>query len=180
MIKVLSLAAVALIAAKASAVTTIIPLGVIVVPPTQTSSIGTTFFQNGPNSAYYEFTVSQPNTTGVSSFTNSAVGRTGVFNFSSIGLYSGFGTGGTLLQTGTIVPRAGGTTQAYLNDYTFTAGNSYTIAYSGNVSGKPAAVGSSITFALATVPEPASWALMVVGFGMVGYSARRRSRIVAA
>ncbi|MGI4880491.1 MAG: hypothetical protein ACRYG4_23740, partial [Janthinobacterium lividum] len=166
MIKVISFAAAALIAVKAAAVTTIVPLGVIFVPPTQTSSVGTIFLNNGANTAFYEFTVSQPNTAGVSSFTNSAVGGTGVFNFSSIGLYSGFGDSGTLLKTGTIVGRAGGTTQAYIDQYTFTAGQSYTIAYSGTVSGKPAAVGSSITFALAEVPEPASWALMVAGFGM--------------
>lgn len=31
-----------------------------------------------------------------------------------------------------------------------------------------------------TVPEPASWALMVAGFGLVGVSVRRRSRAVVA
>ncbi|MGI4880492.1 MAG: FxDxF family PEP-CTERM protein [Janthinobacterium lividum] len=176
----ISLAAAALLATQASAVTTIVPLGAIVVPPTQTSSIGITFANNGENSGLYEFTVSQANTSGVSSFTNSAVGGTGSFAFQSIGLYSGIGTGGTLLQTGTIVPRAGGTTQAYLGGYTFTAGDSYTIAYTGTVGGKPASVGSSITFALAAVPEPASWALMVAGFGLVGFAARRRTTTVAA
>lgn len=30
------------------------------------------------------------------------------------------------------------------------------------------------------VPEPASWMLMIAGFGMVGITARRRSRAVAA
>ncbi|MGI4876171.1 MAG: FxDxF family PEP-CTERM protein, partial [Janthinobacterium lividum] len=149
------------------------------VPPTQSSSIGITFARNGANSGFYEFTISQPNTIGVSSFTNSAVGNTGVFNFTSIALYSGVGVGGTQLETGVIVPRAGGTTQAYLDAYTFGVG-SYTIAYSGTVKGRPASVGSSVTFALAEVPEPASWALMVVGFGMVGFAARRRTTAVAA
>nr|WP_295661618.1 FxDxF family PEP-CTERM protein [Polymorphobacter sp.] len=179
MIKVLSFAAVALMAVKASAVTTIVSLGAIVVPPTQSSSIGITFARNGANSGFYEFTISQPNTTGVSSFTNSAVGKIGMFNFLSLNLYSGFGIGGTKLETGTIVPRAGGTTQAYLDPYTFGTGN-YTIAYSGTVKGRPASVGSSVTFALAAVPEPASWALMVVGFGMVGFAARRRTTAVTA
>lgn len=32
----------------------------------------------------------------------------------------------------------------------------------------------------AEVPEPASWAMMVVGFGLVGFAARRRSGAVAA
>ncbi len=179
MIKILSFAAVALMAVKATAVTTIVPLGAIVVPPTQTSSTGITFASNGPNSGWYEFTISQPKTIGVSSFTNSAAGGIGVFDFTSLNLYSGLGTGGTWLQAGTIVPRAGGSTQAFLSAHTFGPGD-YTIAYSGTVSGKPASVGSSITFALATVPEPASWALMIVGFAMVGTAARRRSVAVAA
>ncbi|QYE33619.1 PEPxxWA-CTERM sorting domain-containing protein (plasmid) [Polymorphobacter sp. PAMC 29334] len=38
--------------------------------------------------------------------------------------------------------------------------------------------GLSLTFA--AVPEPASWALMIVGFGLVGFSARRRTNAVAA
>lgn len=32
----------------------------------------------------------------------------------------------------------------------------------------------------ATVPEPQSWALMIIGFGLVGAAARRRTRAVAA
>ena len=35
----------------------------------------------------------------------------------------------------------------------------------------------SLTFA---VPEPATWGLMIVGFGMVGLTARRRNRAVVA
>jgi hypothetical protein len=39
---------------------------------------------------------------------------------------------------------------------------------------------SNISFAGARVPEPATWGLMIVGFGMVGLSARRRKAAVAA
>lgn len=38
----------------------------------------------------------------------------------------------------------------------------------------------AVSGALGTVPEPASWALMVVGFGLVGYATRTRRRTVAA
>jgi hypothetical protein len=41
--------------------------------------------------------------------------------------------------------------------------------------------GGETTFSLvAGVPEPASWALMIVGFGLVGVTARRHSRATVA
>ena len=167
------IAAAAAFAVPASAATIIVPLGVIVVPPTQSFSPGVEFVTSGANSAYYEFTVSQAMTLTVSSFTNSSIGGTGAFDFSSLGLYSGLGTGGSLLQTGTINPRAGGTEMAFLDQYSLGVGT-YTIAYSGTVTGAPADVGSSITFAAGAVPEPASWAMMITGFGLVGGMARSR------
>lgn len=180
MIKLLAVSAAALVAAQASAATIIVPLGTIVVPPTQTFSPGVTFTKNGANSAEYEFDISQAMTLTASSFTNTAVGKTGVFNFSSIGLYSGLGVAGTKLETGTISPRAGGTTSASLEAFTLNTGF-YTIAYSGNVSGRPASVGSSITFAAAGgVPEASVWMLMIAGFGLIGVASRRRSDAVAA
>ena len=40
--------------------------------------------------------------------------------------------------------------------------------------------GSTQGFVVAGVPEPASWALMLAGFAIVGLGARRRQRVVAA
>ena len=40
--------------------------------------------------------------------------------------------------------------------------------------------GPSASFDFAVVPEPAAWALMIAGFGMVGVAARRRRTVVAA
>ena len=37
-----------------------------------------------------------------------------------------------------------------------------------------------ITDAAAAVPEPATWALLLTGFGMIGVAVRRRSRTIAA
>jgi len=42
---------------------------------------------------------------------------------------------------------------------------------------KPACASLS---SIAGVPEPASWALMVAGFGVIGAAARRRTRTFAA
>ena len=41
-------------------------------------------------------------------------------------------------------------------------------------------VGSLTTNAIAAVPEPSTWAMMILGFGGVGYMAYRRSRKTAA
>lgn len=43
------------------------------------------------------------------------------------------------------------------------------------------AVGSQYTnYAFSAAPEPASWALMLVGFGALGYAARRKRAAIAA
>jgi PEP-CTERM motif len=39
---------------------------------------------------------------------------------------------------------------------------------------------NSFEFDMTTVPEPATWAMLIAGFGMVGYAARRRERIARA
>lgn len=161
--------------APAGAVVIDVPLGVIVVPPTQTFTPGLTFVTAGANGANYQFTISQAMTLTVSSFTNSSIGGTGVFDFTSIGLYSGLGVAGPLLQTGTITSD-GNTRRASLNQFTLNQGV-YTIAYRGIVTGQPAGVGSNITFAAGAapiVPEPSSWALMIAGVGLVGGALRRR------
>ena len=36
------------------------------------------------------------------------------------------------------------------------------------------------TIALAAIPEPATWAMMIGGFGMVGFVARRRTKVTVA
>ena len=165
--------------APATAAIIVVPLGVIVVPPTQTTSPGVIFPAMGANSAYYEFFVSQPDTLTVSSFTNSAIATTGVFTFSSIGLYSGTGIGGPLLQTGTISPRVDGTQTASLGVYNLGTGF-YTIAYSGTVTGAPSGVGSNITFAAGAIPEPLSWTMMLAGFGAIGSALRSRRKVTVS
>lgn len=171
-------AAAAVFAVPATAATVVVPLGVMVVPPTTTWSPGVNFTDEGANSGLYEFTTAQAMTLTVSSFTNSAFDDTGRFDFSTLGLYSGLGTGGTLLQMGTVNPRVDGTQSASLSSFTVGMGT-YTIAYTGTVMGAPASVGSSITFGPAAVPEPAGWAMMIAGFGLVGGAMRASRRRVS-
>jgi PEP-CTERM motif len=56
-------------------------------------------------------------------------------------------------------------------------GNSHTIQFN-QLPGQWAFV-SEITFAQGAVPEPASWALMILGFGVVGAGLRRRTANVS-
>ena len=61
----------------------------------------------------------------------------------------------------------------------------YSPGYSGKVDEIRFTAGSlvvfdNITYSSGTVPEPAAWALMVVGFGLVGIATRRRLGPVAA
>ena len=50
-----------------------------------------------------------------------------------------------------------------------------------NANGAPTATGSAtVVFAAAGVPEPATWAMMILGFGFVGASLRRRRHDEAA
>lgn len=58
-------------------------------------------------------------------------------------------------------------------------GQSYTVAFNGIYGGSDTA--SFIdNVALAVVPEPATWAMLLAGFGLVGFAMRRRSRTTVA
>jgi hypothetical protein len=47
-----------------------------------------------------------------------------------------------------------------------------------NISG--ASITASLTYDIAAVPEPASWAMMIAGFGLAGAAVRRRQPVRAA
>jgi len=55
------------------------------------------------------------------------------------------------------------------------------IMFNSNDIGGNQSYGNLVTnVSLAAVPEPATWAMLIIGFGMVGYASRRRAQIVAA
>lgn len=52
--------------------------------------------------------------------------------------------------------------------------------FNGDLAAGFAAYREIDVFGTAAVPEPASWAMMIAGFGMVGAVARRRRMVVVA
>lgn len=87
---------------------------------------------------------------------------------------------GTLMSSGSVFPAG------FPNAIDFTPANGAVISglyRSFGTSGGGGSVTGSIVFpagATAAVPEPASWALMVGGFGLAGGALRRRSRRAVA
>ena len=53
------------------------------------------------------------------------------------------------------------------------SGQSYTVAFNGIADGDTTSFIDSVS--LATVPEPTSWALLITGFGLVGFALRRKT-----
>lgn len=58
------------------------------------------------------------------------------------------------------------------------AGDSYTLNFTGSATDDRTAFIDNVS--LAVVPEPATWGLMIAGFGLVGFAARRRRSVVTA
>ncbi len=130
---------------------------------------------DGQNTDTFTFTLTNATAIAVSSLTNSSVNGSGVFDFTSVQI-----TGGSLVNpaTYTIDPRDNfGSETAKLGPTTLLAGN-YTLTVVGTVTGQPATYGGNITFAAAAVPEPATWGLMVLGFGAIGGALRTSRRKV--
>ena len=64
---------------------------------------------------------------------------------------------------------------AYFNSYLFTSRIGGELTFLGTKG-----QGYRIDSLTGAVPEPASWALLITGFGLVGMAARRRRKVVAA
>ena len=58
----------------------------------------------------------------------------------------------------------------------FTGSGNYRLGFGGTAPANGAAVTGNLTFRLEAVPEPATWAMMLLGFGAIGLVIRSRRR----
>lgn len=80
----------------------------------------------------------------------------------------------------TNVPLAPGTDEFYSIRNLSVAAGQYALSLGGSgASNLNASYSGTLNFSAAAVPEPATWALMMAGFGMVGFAMRRRKSKVA-
>jgi hypothetical protein len=93
------------------------------------------------------------------------------FSFANVSNSGGtavaYGSGGTLLETINFA--------AYPGSFSFTSNNIASVVFSGSQFGV-----DNFSYTLnGAVPEPATWALMILGFGAVGGAMRRRQSVAA-
>lgn len=67
---------------------------------------------------------------------------------------------------------------AYTLTQVFSAGGTNTLILSG-ISGGSSSYSGTVNYSVSAVPEPATWAMMIGGFGIAGVAMRRRARRVA-
>jgi len=84
-----------------------------------------------------------------------------------------FGVNGARLST-TLLSNAAGSSFSFNQSYTLAANEALYIGVNNNGEYTYDSTGLSGSVSLAGVPEPASWAMMIGGFGLVGGTARRR------
>ena len=77
--------------------------------------------------------------------------------------------------SGSLVYSGGPTPAITLLGPQFLGAGQYNLTFGGNSPNGGAASGS-VTFRLSAVPEPATWAMMLLGFGAIGFAMRRRRR----
>jgi hypothetical protein len=165
----------AMLAAPASAAVYV--LGSFTVPPTQVVAITPAdAVAVGGFQDEFRFEVLAPITLTASGLNTTAIGSIGNLDFGLVELRSGLGTGGSVVASYTNGGDVNGFETTNLGALQLGAGF-YTIVVNGTVVGAPARYDGNITFA--AVPEPATWAMMVGGFGLLGAAARRSTRAKA-
>jgi|tagenome__1003787_1003787.scaffolds.fasta_scaffold20944883_4 hypothetical protein len=155
-----------------------------------TITVGTTSFTSDSTSTdgitttigYEDTGLGKPSFTEWLNFTNSLAGIYSVTldtSSSSVNFTSAYLTDGTNNYALTcLVGCASGSIEFWGLDDTLLAAGAYTLNVLGNNTGT-GSLGGTITITDHGVPEPATWAMMLVGFGAIGWQLRRRRSSLA-
>jgi len=152
------------------------------------TTAGSTFTIGAPDNAAIPndvaFDTSSNAAGSYTSFFEFSNNQSGFYNFSLITSTLGAtitleqlmtGGGGTILQTAT-----GTGNSLSLLTGTLAADTTYRFSYTSNLPTGGGTVSGNASFYTAAVPEPATWGLMLLGFGGMGMVLRRRRRPVLA
>jgi len=133
----------------------------------------TTNASAGSYSSFFQFNSDIYNQ-GVFSATASTVPIAGT-TVSLLQLFTGGSIVAGVYSGGTLVPggSASGSSNSLTMSVNLTPSTNYTFVYSGNLTNSGNISGNA---AFAAVPEPATWGLMLLGFGGIGMAMRRRRR----
>nr|WP_283937763.1 PEPxxWA-CTERM sorting domain-containing protein [Sphingomonas hankyongi] len=110
----------------------------------------------------------------------------GIYGVSATGTLDFLGFTGTILNpTGgfTVTPIQTNTNAEYQLTFTPALGSFSAYLFTTMTNGTTPTTGDGYrlrSLTIAAVPEPATWALMLVGFGLVGFQMRRRRRVILA
>jgi uncharacterized protein YfaP (DUF2135 family) len=133
---------------------------------------------NGAYQSYFQFNNDGFNAA-VFSVTASSVPITGT-TVSLIQLFTGGSIVAGVYSGGSLVNSIPGSSNSLTLSTALVPNTNYTLVYSGTLGANttPGNISGNGAFAV-TVPEPATWALMLLGFGGMGMAMRRRRRTTA-
>ena len=136
----------------------------------------TTNPSTGSYSSFFQFN-NDGFTAGVFSATASSVPLAGT-TVSMLQLFTGGTVIGGLYSGGTLVSGVSGSSNSLTLSTNLTPNTGYTLQYSGTLAAGsiPGNISGNGAFGFAAVPEPATWGLMLLGFGGMGLVMRRRRR----
>jgi hypothetical protein len=145
-----------------------------------TNGIGSTSTVNGALQSTVAWTTNtfpSGSFTGWLEFTNDTAGLYQIVVSTStpgavIGSASLDGTGGGAPHLGTITGNL--TNSLTLGPISPVAAGAYRFTFGGSAPATGGVVTGNLTFQLIPVPEPATWAMMLVGFAGIGFAMRRR------
>jgi hypothetical protein len=138
-----------------------------VASPSFTAFYFNSFGSTGAFDDTFEFTVPQDGLASVSVSTSFSGGSSNKLTFTD------FIINGTAYA---LIASPGGQSRT-IGDIPITSGVLNTIRVIGTITGSGIYTGT-VTFTSSPVPEPASWAMMIGGFGLIGAAMRRRTTTV--